>query len=219
MIPSETFHNRRQFLRSTASLATGFAALTAYDVTAKTRHEKTEERWSVVGPRGGFSPHVGTMYSMLTMMRHMILQPVKDLTVEQLDYLHDQHANSIGAMLLHLAATETYYQINTFNDAKWGTWSGEVKAKWDVPMNLGEPGRKNIKGNNLDYYLNVLAEVREKTIDEFRKRDDDWLMKVDSEWGWNNYAKWFHVAEHESNHNGQIKWLKSRLPGAKPGND
>ena len=31
----------------------------------------------------------------------------------------------------------------------------------------------------------------------------------------NNYAKWFHVAEHESNHDGQIKFLKRRLPGAK----
>jgi hypothetical protein len=31
----------------------------------------------------------------------------------------------------------------------------------------------------------------------------------------NNYAKWFHVAEHESNHDGQIKLLKRRLPGAK----
>ena len=30
------------------------------------------------------------------------------------------------------------------------------------------------------------------------------------------YAKWFHVAEHESNHDGQIKFLKSRLPGSKP---
>ena len=30
----------------------------------------------------------------------------------------------------------------------------------------------------------------------------------------NNYAKWFHVCEHESNHNGQIKWIAGRLPGA-----
>jgi hypothetical protein len=34
--------------------------------------------------------------------------------------------------------------------------------------------------------------------------------------GMNNYGKWFHVAEHESNHNGQIKFLKSRVPGGKP---
>jgi hypothetical protein len=50
---------------------------------------------------------------MMNMMRHMILEPVKDLTVEQLDYLHDAKSNSIGSMLLHMAATETYFQLNT----------------------------------------------------------------------------------------------------------
>jgi hypothetical protein len=47
------------------------------------------------------------------------------------------------------------------------------------------------------------------------KRDDAWLMQVDPDSGnepINNYCKWFHVCEHESNHNGQIKWLKARLP-------
>jgi len=29
------------------------------------------------------------------------------------------------------------------------------KEKWGMPMELGEPARKSIKGNNLDYYLNV----------------------------------------------------------------
>jgi hypothetical protein len=52
---------------------------------------------------------------------------------------------------------------------------------------------------------------------EFRKRDDKWLATVvtDGDFKANNYAKWFHVAEHESNHDGQIKFLKSRVPGAK----
>ena len=89
-------------------------------------------------------------------------------------------------------------------------------------MKLGDNARKTIKGNNLDYYLNSLKEVREKTLQEFKKRDDNWLMTVDKEWGWgptNNYCKWFHVCEHESNHNGQIKWIKSRLPGAKDSGD
>jgi uncharacterized membrane protein len=50
-----------------------------------------------------------------------------------------------------------------------------------------------------------------------------WLMKVDPKFfggmPTNNYCKWFHVCEHESNHNGRIKWLAKRLPGAKPGNE
>ena len=81
---------------------------------------------------------------------------------------------------------------------------------------LGDPARKAIKGNSLDYYLNILHETREKTLAELKKRDDKWLTIIDKEFGANNYGKWFHVAEHESNHDGQIKFLKSRLPGAKP---
>ncbi len=81
-------------------------------------------------------------------------------------------------------------------------------------MGLGREARKTIKGNNLDYYINILKETREKTIEEFKKRDDKWLLTVDKGWSWgptNNYCKWFHVCEHESNHNGQIKWIRSRL--------
>jgi len=41
-------------------------------------------------------------------------------------------------------------------------------------------------------------------------------LVTDGDFSANNYAKWFHVAEHESNHDGQIKFLKRRVPGAKP---
>ena len=86
-------------------------------------------------------------------------------------------------------------------------------------MNLGDAGRKTIKGNDLAYYLDALRETREKSLAEFRKHDDTWLMAVDQTWPWgptNNYCKWFHVCEHESHHAGQIDLLKKRLPGAKP---
>lgn len=138
------------------------------------------------------------------------------------DYLHDPKSNTIGAMLLHLAATERYYQLHTFEGRKWGSWDESIKKQWDQPMKLGDEGRKIIKGNKLDYYMTALNEVRENTLNELKKRDDKWLMQVDKEWPWgptNNYCKWFHVCEHESNHNGQIKWIKSRLPGAKSSSD
>ena len=81
-------------------------------------------------------------------------------------------------------------------------------------MELGEEGRKAIKGHDLKFYLDTLSEVRDNTIAEFKKRDDQWLMTVDEKWYWgptNNYCKWFHVCEHESNHNGQMKWIRGRL--------
>jgi uncharacterized damage-inducible protein DinB len=92
------------------------------------------------------------------------------------------------------------------------------RKQWDVPVDLGAEARRTIKGKELPYYLDALKQVRERTITEFRKRDDAWLMEVDEHWPWgptNNYCKWFHVCEHESHHKGQIAWIKARLPGSK----
>ena len=82
-------------------------------------------------------------------------------------------------------------------------------------MSLGEPAREKIRGHDIDYYLTKLHEVRETTKKEFAQRGDDWIMKSEPFFDGeptNNYCKWFHVCEHESNHNGQIKFIKKRLP-------
>jgi hypothetical protein len=209
---SECVPNRRTFLKAGAVLATGLSGLALLPEPAAAQND---DSWAI-GPKPGFTPEIGTLTSMLAFTRMQVLHNVKGMSQADLDYLLDQKANTIGALLLHLAATESYYGMNTFGGVKWGSWPDDVKKKWDIPMNLGEPARKAIKGNGLDYYLNILHESREKNLAEFRKRDDKWLTAVDTEFGANNYGKWFHVAEHESNHDGQIKFLKSRLPGAKP---
>lgn len=176
---------------------------------------------NVFGPRPGYTPQIGTFISQLTWMRRAVTRPVRGLTQTQLDWLFDKNANSIGALLLHLAATETYYQINTFEGVKWSSWSAEIKTKWDPAMNLGDAGRTTIKGHDLDFYLNTLSEVREKSLAEFKKRDDAWFLAIDETWVWgptNNFCKWFHVCEHESHHAGQIDMLIKRTPGYKPPN-
>ncbi|MCH6235725.1 DinB family protein [Cognataquiflexum rubidum] len=209
---------RRDFMKSAAVITSGTFGLSMVPHFNTAAPLPIEDRLNVIGPREGFALHIGTLLSMMTWMRDVILRPVEGMNVEQLDFLLDKNSNSIGAMLLHLAATERYYQIHTFEGKKWGDWSKEDIKRFDVAMNLGEEARKTIKGNNFNYYLEIMTEVRENTIKEFKKRDDNWLMKVDEEWPWgptNNYCKWFHVCEHESNHNGQFKYLRSRVPGAK----
>ena len=216
MIPVECMLNRRKFLRGSAAVAVGLCMPGALLEPAA----GAENAW-IIGPQPGFAPEIGTLTSMLAFTRRQVEHNVQGLSQQDLDYLLDANANSIGALLLHLAATETYYQMNTFGGMKWDSWSEEVKKKWDIPMNLGEPARKAIKGNSLDYYLDALHQAREKSLAEFRKRDDKWLATVvtEEEFSANNYAKWFHVAEHESNHDGQIKFLKRRVPGAKPASE
>ena len=207
--------NRRSFLKTSGALVCGFTGtaigLPVIAAGADAELSRPEEGPNIIGPREPFSPNVGTLVSMLNWMRPVVLRSVKGLAVAQLDYLHDAKANSIGALLLHLAAIERLYQINTFEGKKWGDVDREAEKEWGVPARLGKEARKSIKGHELAYYVDKLKEVREHTLAELQKRDDAWLMQVDAD-STNNYCKWFHVCEHESNHNGQIKWLKARLP-------
>jgi len=212
MLPHECLPSRRNFLKIGAAVAAGVSGLSLEPQPA---FAQERESW-MIGPQKGYTPEIGTLVSMLAFTRMQVLQNVKGLSQQDLDFLLDAKANTIGALLMHLAATETYYGMNSFGGMKWDSWSDDVKKKWDIPMNLDEPARKAIKGNSLDYYLNTLHESREKNLAECKKRDDKWLTVVDTEMGMNNFAKWFHVAEHESNHDGQIKLLKGRLPSAKP---
>lgn len=209
--------NRRDFIKKSSLLTIGaFGAnhLFAAPHLKPLNSLPQDANINIVGPKEGYTPQIGTLVSMMDWMRMVILNPVRNMSVSDLDYLVDENANSIGAMLMHLAATERFYQIHTFENKTWGDWSKEDADKWNVASGLGEKARKQIKGNNLDYYLDHLSEVRENTLKEFKNRDDEWLMYVDKDFPWgptNNYCKWFHVCEHESNHNGQFKFIKSRI--------
>jgi uncharacterized protein DUF664 len=212
----QQFPSRRSFLGgSLALLVPGYCSSFAPTLAAD-----DAEELNVLGPKPGYSPQLGSFVSMLTWMREAngVLSATKGLTQADLDVLFDANANSIGALMLHLAATETYFGMHTFDGMKWGTWPDAVKQKWDAAMNLGDAGRKTIKGHERDYYVSILHDVREKTLAEFHKRDDTWLLAVDKGWPWgptNNLCKWFHVCEHEAHHSGQIAMLRKRLPGAK----
>src|SRR5215470_2380041 len=214
MFPSECAPSRRQFLMTAAAFTTAASALT---VSAQAAFSE-ESEINVIGPKKGYSPQIGTLVSMMTWMRSAVLRSVKGTSQKDLDYLFDANSNTIGSLLMHLAATDRIYQVNTFEGDSLKDLPNSYKEKWGAAMELGDAARKAIKGHDLGYYLNLLSETRGQTLAEFRKRDDDWLLAVDKSWGWgptNNYCKWFHVCEHESNHNGQIKFLKKRLPGAK----
>jgi len=213
---------RRSFLLATGTAAT--VSLLPFTSPAlaqdtKSAAPKPDADLNILGPRPGYSPQIGTLVSMLTWMRRAPTGEARGLTQPQLDWLLDANANSIGALLLHLAATETIYQRLTFDNIPYEKLGDDYNKQWGAAMNLGDAGRKTIKGHDLAYYTSILAEVREKSLAEFKKRDDAWLATVDKTWGWgptNNYCKWFHVCEHESHHSGQIALLAKRVPGAKP---
>lgn len=208
--------SRRNFIKKTAALTVGAGTIINFPGTASAAkvNKQTMNGINIVGPKEGYTPEIGTLVSMMNWMRNTMLSPVYGMSQKDLDYLIDPEANSIGAMLMHLVATERFYQENTFVDGKHFEPGKEADKMYEAASNLGDSGRKAFKGKELDYYLDKLAECREFSLKEMATYDDNWLEIVDTRfWGspTNNYCKWFHVAEHESNHNGQIKFLKSRL--------
>ena len=147
---------------------------------------------------------------MMNYVRITTLDEVKDLKLKHLDYLHDDDSNSIGALLLHIAAVEASYQQSTLG---FDGFSGHHSEELKVALALGERARRKIQGHRVDYYLTILEAVRSKTLEEFARRDDTWLDEQTPFWDRrraNNYFKWFHVFEDELNHRGQIRWLRRR---------
>lgn len=161
----------------------------------------------VIGDLAGYTAQMGRLVSMMTYVRQTTINAVQGLTTEDLDHIADEKANSIGALLMHIAAVESEYQALTFGMPQ--------TIRSEAALDLGQRAREEIHGQPLDHYLKVLDDVRNRTLFELSKRDDHWLMLESDFWGGeraNNYFKWFHVFEDELNHRGQIRFLVKRLP-------
>lgn len=214
--------NRRSFLKKVSTVGAFAGLIPPVGITAAAAAPAiADPSVFVIGPLEGYTAHIGTLVSMLNYNRYTIERMVYNMTMAELDYLHDPAANTIGALLMHLGATEKYYQINTFEGRQ--DFNDQEAKEWGAAMSLGEEGRKQLKGHDVQYYLERITAVRKHTLAEFKKKDDKWLMAIDPEWSkeqpLNTYWKWFHVCEHEANHRGQIAFLTGRLPGAKAGKE
>lgn len=151
---------------------------------------------------------------MLTYARSTTLAAVEGLTIAQLDHVHDAESNSIGALLAHIAAVERSYQVLTFEERLLSPQENEL---WSTALELGENGRRQLRGYPLEHYLEALTEGRRVTLEALAARDDAWLERsVSSALRINAHWAWFHVAEDEINHRGQIRWLRQRLPNDDP---
>jgi uncharacterized damage-inducible protein DinB len=162
-----------------------------------------------IEPLSGYSPTIGRLVAMLSYARQTTLRAVDGLTREQLDYLHDEQSNSIGALLAHIAAVERGFQLVTFEEREPTVVENEA---WSAALKLGDKGRREIRGHELQFYVDELQRIREATLAALAARDDAWLeapLRIAP--NLNAHWAWFHVAEDEINHRGQIRWLRARL--------
>ena len=163
-----------------------------------------------IEPIAGYTPTVGRLVGMLSYARSTTLAAVEGLTLGELDHLRDAESNSIGALLAHMAVVERSYQVLTFEGR---LLSLEEQGRWSTALKLGAEGRRELRGRPLAHYLEELAAARRGTLEALAGRDDDWLERpVGPALAINAHWAWFHVAEDEINHRGQIRWLRARLP-------
>lgn len=165
----------------------------------------------LIDQKEGLGLEFSKLVSMMNYTRVTTIEAVKELTVEELDFLYDDEANSIGMLLAHMADVEKAYQIISFENRDL---TDEEVSQLNPGLDLGSSAREQIKGNTIDYYLDRLTEVRNTTIEMFKTLPDEWLFEQTPFW-WdrpaNNYFKWFHVFEDELSHRGQIRIIKKMM--------
>ena len=156
----------------------------------------------------GFTPHIGVVVSMMEDLKKRVTNSVRNLNQKETDFLLDDEANRIGALILHLAATEKYYQVYTFENRGFNK---AEKAQWELALSLGDEARSALVGKPIGYYLKIWDEVRKESLRLLKTKDDEWFgAKVEGS-SMNNHWAWYHVMEHQANHMGQIRLIIKRI--------
>src|SRR5262245_5064494 len=141
--------------------------------SGKTKNETCSQMTAYrILPLPGYTPTIGRLVGMLTYAHDTTLAAVHGLTPAQLDHLHDDRSNSIGALLAHIAAVERGYQLITFEDREP---SASETAAWSAALKLGDQGRQEIRGHDLQFYAEELIRTRAATLTALAQRDDAWL--------------------------------------------
>lgn len=163
-------------------------------------------------PLPGYTPNIGRLVGILLYARQTTLAAVERLSIAELDHLQDDSSNSIGALLAHIAAVERGYQCITFEERPP---SALENAALEPALTLGAEGRRLLRGKPLEHYVHELSETRRLTLEGLAARDDSWLERpLVGAPAMNAHFAWFHVAEDEINHRGQVRWLRARLSSA-----
>ena len=168
-----------------------------------------------IAGRKEFTPRIGRLIWQMDDVRRQVLRAVEGLSAAQLSWHPDPRCESIGTLLLHIAAVER-------------SWIGEdimrrpmEPEEWNAAfaIRLNQP---QIEGQPLEYFLAVLKREREQCYTDlcgFTDADLDRAITPldpgDPANAENQFTmEWilYHVMEHEAHHKGQIALMKRLLP-------
>ncbi|MGM0827909.1 MAG: DinB family protein [Bacillota bacterium] len=164
----------------------------------------------LIKEKNGMKKDFSLLLSMMDYARFTSIIEVENIPLEMLDYRCHDEANSIGMLLAHFDAVEKIYQVLTFENLSDDEIE-EYAMTLEPALSLGSKAAELINGNRLEFYLENLQRTRNKTVEQFKQLDEDWLYE-ETDWWYgekgNNFFKWFHVFEDEINHRGQIRMIK-----------
>jgi hypothetical protein len=106
-----------------------------------------------------------TNVSELEHGRSILLRVIRNLPTEQLDFLVFPDSKSVGETLLHVAGFE-FLMVSTAglaigNEPDFSMWQ-KLKSGFSREARFAAP-----RGYGLDHYLEILADVRERTLSYF----------------------------------------------------
>lgn len=160
----------------------------------------------------GFTPRIGCYLAQLDDVRHRTIEYVAGLEAQQLAWTPAPAVESIGTLLLHIAAVERSWIGEDIEQRPMGReWELAFPIRRKIPQ---------IRDRPLEYFIETLAGVRNETRETLGRLSDDDLARsvVPLDSGGRNESftiEWilYHLIEHEAHHKGQIALLK-RIYGA-----
>lgn len=157
-----------------------------------------------INSKKGYYTQIGVMVYMLENLKDDIISSTRGLNSLETDFQFDKKANSIGAIILHVAAVEATYQRYSFGEDMLNAYDKEEQELLERSLDLNKT-KEILKDKPAKYYLTMYKKVRKNTLKEFQKIKDDWWTKK-------RHWSWFHVMEHQAYHLGQIELIIARLP-------
>jgi len=159
---------------------------------------------------GGLRDHsLEYLTGMLKDARVTTILSITNISVAELDWQYKAGWNTIGALLAHIAAIETYFRIEFVEDRRL---TAEENGKLTPALDMGVHLPKLINQQPVEEYINQLTTSREMmldaldkvTFDDFTERIEDY----DAENGCNLAWVLYHMMEDEIYHRGQISMIR-----------
>ena len=149
------------------------------------------------------SSRVGFLFSMMQKTREKLIDRIKELTPEEMDYSpHGRRIETIGTLLLHIAGVEWSWIFEDIGDTAmdYEKWKHAFPLREDIDQ-LTKKGKK--------FYLGRLSEVRKEVFGWLKTINDDDLDRLIHLGDTDVSIEWilFHLIEHEAIHIGQISIL------------